>query len=504
MAGKRSGVRVTGANNRVVTNTFSNQPVGTDPLANPMVEFGATGLRQFSGYVREEWLPELIGWRGMRIYQEMRDNDPLVGAIFYASQNLLQGVDFHVDPATAAPEDAAAADFVNSCFTDLEQSWPELMSQFLTMMQFGWQVSEIVYKMRRGESSDPRFNSRYDDGLFGWRKFAGRAQQTLLHWVFDESGDAVGLVQLLPTGGPLLNVPLAKCLHFRTVLNKANPEGRSLLRNTYKPWYFKTKIEELEAIGIERELAGLPIAWVPPRLLQRDASPADRAQLEEFKKMVRDTVRNEQAGFVLPLVYDKDGHKLYDFTLLSTAGRRQIDTSTTIERYDQRILATFLADFITLGTGGSSGRGSFAQSKNKTDMFSDAITALLDIITNEFNRKGIPDLLNLNKMQGSCILKHGEISGSDIAALGTFLQQTVSVGVITPDPNLEAKVREEAGLPTQPGTPGNTLIDGGEAQAAGDTTGAVSASNAPDNAQGEGINAPAAGGLYKRRTRKLS
>ena len=33
-------------------------------LAPGFTEFGANGLRQYSGYVREEWLPQLIGRKG--------------------------------------------------------------------------------------------------------------------------------------------------------------------------------------------------------------------------------------------------------------------------------------------------------------------------------------------------------------------------------------------------------------------------------------------------------
>lgn len=479
--------------------------VSTDPLSQPFVEMGASGLRQFGGYVREEWLVQLTGWRGYKIYREMRDNDPLIGAMFYAVEMLLRGVDFHVDPAGPLPEDAAAADFVNSCFTDIEQSWPELISQFLTMLVFGWQVSEIVYKMRRGKSSDPKLNSRYTDGMIGWRKFAGRAQETALHWIFDESGDAVGLVQLIPTGSPLLNVPLAKCMHFRTVLNKNNPEGRSFLRNCYKPWFFKEKLSEIEAIGVERDLAGLPVAWVPPRLLMRNASDDDKAQLEAIKKMVRDTVRNEQEGFVFPLAYDpKNNQKMYDFTLMSTGGRRAFATNEIIERYEQRMLAAWLADFITLGTGGSAGRGSFAQSKNKTDMFSLSCVSLLDIVTSEFNRKSIPDLLDINAMPGRCMLKHGDISRRDLDQFGTFLMNVVSTGVVTPDPGLEAKVREEGGLPPLPGNPGNVLNEGGEASADGDTTGSAAASEGPRGGEGQGDAGTASGGdvTNKRRRRK--
>ena len=52
-----------------------------DSKFNHMQELGSTGLTRFGGLVYEEWLAELQGVKGIRVYREMRDNDPVVGAI---------------------------------------------------------------------------------------------------------------------------------------------------------------------------------------------------------------------------------------------------------------------------------------------------------------------------------------------------------------------------------------------------------------------------------------
>jgi hypothetical protein len=38
----------------------------------------------------------------------------------------------------------------------------------------------------------------------------------------------------------------------------------------------KTRIENIEGIGIERDLAGLPVAWVPPDYMAPEARPRRR------------------------------------------------------------------------------------------------------------------------------------------------------------------------------------------------------------------------------------
>lgn len=429
---------------------------GGPPLDNGgyslIQEAGASGLKQYSGYVREEWLATLIGRKGMLVYREMRDNDPIIGAIFFAIEMLIRGVAFHVEGGDSSPRNQAAADFVESCLTDMEQSWASFLAEIMPFLLYGWDVHEIVYKVRQGYNpKDLSKNSKYDDGMIGWRKFAGRAQETLLHWVFDDAGDASAMVQLLPTGGPLLTVPLSRCLHFRTTSYKSNPEGRSIIRNAYTSYYFKKRIQEIEAIGVERDLTGLPVMYVPARWTLQTAQAADKQAFEIAKKVVRDVRRNQQEGVVLPMIFG-DAATNYQqelkLELLATGGRRQFATTEIIQRYNENIAGCVLADFITLGGSGTGGKGSYAMSTNKTDIFSLAMTAILDLIVGEINRKAIPDLLRLNNMADCEVtLQHGDISRRDLDQLGNYLTSIASAGILTPDATLEAHVREEGGLP---------------------------------------------------------
>jgi hypothetical protein len=57
-------------------------------------ELGSTGLKRsgMRGSVYEEFLPQLSGERWRKVYREMADNDPVVGAIRYAIEMLLRNV----------------------------------------------------------------------------------------------------------------------------------------------------------------------------------------------------------------------------------------------------------------------------------------------------------------------------------------------------------------------------------------------------------------------------
>lgn len=443
-----------------------------------LTEIGSTGLRRTSGFVIEEILPSLHGSRGARVYREMSENDPVVGSILFAIEKVILRLEWRIDPGSDDPEDVAAAEFVESCLTDMSDSWDATLQSILSMLTFGYSFHEIVYKRRLGPNQkDPAKKSRYADGRIGWRKFPIRAQETLWAWQFDQDGGIQGFIQMDPyagqsstvnlsgTGGmpsmlPLSDdpnnrqpgpkgrvlIPVEKGLLFRTTTVKNNPEGRSLLRNAYRPWFFKRRIEEIEAVGIERDLAGLPVAFVPPEYLSANASVDQQAVLSAVQQIVTNVKRNEQEGVIFPAVYDDQGHKLFDFTLMSTGGSRQFDTDKVISRYDQRIAMSVLSDFILLG---HERVGSFALGSSKIDLWSMAVDAIAKSIVEVFNTHAIPRLLALNGLSPSEMpfLAYGEVAHVDLAEVSDFVQKLTAAGAIMPDERLEEYLRQVAGLP---------------------------------------------------------
>lgn len=235
---------------------------------------------------------------------------------------------------------------------------------------------------------------------------------------------------------------------FRTESVKDNPEGRSILRNAYRSWYFKRRIQEIEAIGIERDLAGLPVIHAPENLEIWDSQDPDMVKINgALITMVKNLRRNESEGLVLPHGYEAE--------LLSTGGTRQFDTNAIINRYDTKIAQTVLADFIMLGHEKT---GSFALSSDKTELFSVALGAFLDIICETFNNQGIPSLIDINGSHFDGIedyptLAHGDVDKRDITKLSTFLKDMVGTGILIPDEELEDYVREAANLPERTEVP---------------------------------------------------
>ena len=413
-----------------------------------MNELGATGLRRFSGFIYDEFLPELIGWKGTAIYKEMSHNEPTISAVLFAIKMLIRRTKWTMDSASDSTGDKECAEFIETCMDDMSMTWADVINEVLTMLEYGYSVHEIVYKRRCGDVDATSMRSKYSDGRIGWRKLSIRSQDTIYRWHFDDNGGIQGVEQLAPPHYRHTVIPVEKFLLFRTTVEKNNPEGLSILRGAYRPWFMKRTIENIEGIGIERDLAGLPMAFVPPELLSVNASDSQRALLGAIKNMTVNVRRNEQEGMVFPLAYDDEGHQLYDFKLLSSGGSRQFDTNAVINRYDHRIAMTMLADFMLMG---QEKVGSFALATSKTSLFTTAIGAFLDMICEVFNRYGIPRLVMLNDFDISDYprLNHGDIGSVDLAELGTYITQLTAAGMpLFPNPELEKHFLDIAGIPS--------------------------------------------------------
>ena len=397
----------------------------------------------------EEFLPELRGVKGVQAYTEMADNDATIGAILYAIEMLMRQCEFHVEPGGDSAKDKEAAEFVESCMNDMERTWADTISEIRSFMTYGWSYHEIVYKRRVGKTSSPITNSKYDDGLIGWRKLPIRAQDTLYGWEYKEdTDDLIGMTQQPPPTYHKYTIPIDKALHFRTRSRKDNPEGRSILRTASRAYYFKKRLEEIEGYGMERDLAGFPVLYAPAGMDVWDDEDPDMVQaLARAEYIVSSIRRDAREGLVLPGGFEQGtGWKL---ELLASSSKRNFDTNAIIDRYDKRIATSVLADFVMLG---QQQVGSFALADSKTQIFALAVGTYLDVICEVFNNQGIPRLIDINGDHFKGItdyprMVHGDIEDKDLAQFASFLKEMIGAGVIVPDEALEEEVRRVGGLP---------------------------------------------------------
>ena len=79
---------------------------------NDFREIGSSGLVQYGGEVKDDFLRALQGRQAYANYRQMADNDPVIGASLHAIEMMIRGVDWTVEPVET--EDQKAVDVLSS------------------------------------------------------------------------------------------------------------------------------------------------------------------------------------------------------------------------------------------------------------------------------------------------------------------------------------------------------------------------------------------------------
>ncbi len=418
---------------------------------------GSSGLKHHSGIIDEEFLHRLRGRNGIKLYNEMRNNSSIIAAALNVISLLIRQVEWRIEPANESDPAKAEAEDTESALEDMSHTFEDFISEALSFLWAGYSPFEIVYKLRKGpDQEDPRLRSKFNDGKWGWRKIEIRAQETIYQWVFDHEGGLDGFIQqnIYATGstgmqGPVF-IPIEKALLFRTETFKGNPEGKSFLRPAVIPYWYTKRIQEFEAIGAERNLAGMPMMEVPPELLLEDASPGDKALRIELEQFITQIRMDERWGGLVPSSTKPDGSPSgYKFQLVQNSGRRTVDTDLVIRRYESRMLMMFMAQFLLMGMDSV---GSFSLSSNMTSMFGVAIGTVMDQIASVINRFLIPRRQRLNNVDPRLdpFMTHGDLEGPQLDKVGAYINQLAASGMITSSKPLERKLLEIGNLPQPP------------------------------------------------------
>jgi hypothetical protein len=344
-------------------------------------------------------------------------------------------------PFDDTPQDLEAAQFLGECRDDMSHTWPDHMAAAVTMLTYGFSFFELVYRQRT-----PAGKSRYSDGRVGWRRFGYRPQDSLARWEKDTDGGISAFVQQI--GGQTVTIPIEKGLLYQTKPGMGDPESKSILRTAYRSWWAKKRAEEIMLVGLERNLAGLPVLRIPAASIISNDALYQRAKL-----MAQRLRQDEQMGVVWPSDRWEDGSEMYGIDTLKTPGAPGLDPIEVVRMYSADIAASVLADFLSLGRDAT---GSRALADPKQELFQQALTAWADSIEECLNRFAIPRLFALNdfRIERLPTLKHGPIEKVDLAELGQFVLQTAQAGhdwgFMTEGDTISGQVRQLAGFDPAP------------------------------------------------------
>ena len=429
------------------------------PLSDPKakVELGQGGTNTRDGQIQaDEFIRELKGKRAIKTYREMRSNDPTIGAVMYAVEQVLRDNKYKIKPANDSEEAKAAVVFLEEVLDDMEHSLDDHIQEALSMLTYGFASFEVVYKRRAGSNpTNKKKHSKFNDGRMGVRKLASRAQWTISSFDVDrKTGEFLGIkqdVSFTPSGPS--TIPANKLVHYKTTNINEDPSGKSILRNSYVPYTYLKRLQNIEVVAIERELHGVPVGRIPAEYLSPDATDSQKALRQQFETILRDVKMNEQGYALLPSDVYRDGDgkptniRLMDIDLITSNGSRNIQIDPVIKRYQHDIARALLAELLMLGGGAN---GSYALSQSKTDLFLRSLESYMDVIFETLNRQLIQPLWELNGFDLTTMpkLKAGDIAPYDLRELGSFIRNLNGADLpIREHPETIERLMEMAELP---------------------------------------------------------
>lgn len=418
------------------------------------------------------FLPDLAGRDMLRDMYIMADTDETVGAMLYGITTTMRQITWDYVPqidGVDAPEDPEAkkwAALATQMIKDMDRPFDDHVEDMLSMIWAGFAPVEMVFKVRDG------LNSRFDDNYYGISALNLIDQTSVWDIIYDKQ-KPVAFKQMALAGFSLSGnsgvtgdgtIPLSKVLLYRTTTQYNNPRGRPLLKNAWRVWRLKKKIQDSEALGIERELCGLPIFEMPEEMIlaqfETDASgqlteDAKRAaaMVQAAKSATQDMRLNRSGGLVMPSdTYMEDGPggaavKKYNFRIQTTGGQRTIDSRTVARDYDHAIARVAMMQFLTLGQRSG---GSYGLSEDQSSMAVSSIMALADKVTAEWNIKAIPLTWVVNAFPDKYRprLKHSDVNKNSITQLGQFLAGVgKAANLWGPDPKMRRGIALAANLP---------------------------------------------------------
>jgi hypothetical protein len=411
-------------------------------------EVGFSGLTTMSGRILEEQnrvfrFPEFL-----KTVTEMK-TDPTIAASLGIYRMMITGVQWHVAPPDNATEtDKQRAAFVESCMSDMEGSWPQFMAEVVTYLEYGFSIQEKVFRRRL-----TRNGSKYNDGLVGLRKIATRPQDTIRHWNFSEDGrellsvgqsiknmeNSARFMNLADPNG-LITIDRAKFMLFSADSVKGNPEGKSILKSVYLPYKQLTLLKDQLMLGVSKDIASVPVIYIPPKFMANDASDSERAVYQAYLNAAQAIADGKQRSLVMPLVLDEGGNKQFEFTLMEAKGHNKFDIPSIITGLQNDILTALSTKVLT------------AEQEEASVLCKMAIEHRLNEIRDVLNNDLVAQIFALNGWNQDRLptFEFGDVNEVDSEAWSKALQRAASVGLVEIDRPILNKTREVLGVEPLP------------------------------------------------------
>lgn len=439
---------------------------GTSYIAQGQIA-PAPGVYGESGSSRGGLYRDVVPALGSRaqayaIYDEMANGDAAVDVSLRAAKMPIMGATYFVEPFDESPEASDIAEFVQfNLINGTNAPFLIILEDILRMFEFGFSVVEKVYEEREWAPRRTGANRRKYTML---RKLAARPTPTIKEIVYDDNGGPSEIVQnaVQADGKPKeVTIPIEKAIIFSHNRKGGNLEGKSLLRTSYRPWYFKSNLYNIDGIQKERHGMGFPKVMTPPG--------AKDAEITAAQELVRNIRTNEFGGVVL-----KPG---WDLSFAELPGQ-PVDVMRSVEHHNGTIMLNTMTQFLLMGLEGTGGGRATAGSHQ--DMFTKSLRYVANMICDYINLYCVPYLVGYNfttdKFPKLRVRNIGETK--DLQQWASAMANLKAQGLFNYSPDTEVWIREVIDAPLQPGTPEQTDSQRGDVTSQNDGNSGADPANA--------------------------
>ena len=432
--------------------------------AKPRDTVGAPGTAIYGGYILDNETNAILGNREerYRAYSGALANSSIVAAGTRLFLSMISKSQWTFTPSEA-DRDGTFAELAETALTsDPSTPWHRIVRRAAMFRFYGFSVQEWTAKRR-------------DNGAITFADIAPRAQRTISRWDVDTDGTVRGIVQESPQDFKQIYIPRSKCLYLVDDSLNDSPEGLGIFRHLVELTKRLDRYEQLEGIGFETDLRGIPIGRGPFSELNEMVTTGKitNAQRLGFEAPLRAFIENHIKSEKLGLLLDSKTYESQDESsspssqlqwtveLLKGGSTSFAENAAAIERINKEMARVLNVEQLMLGSGEA---GSFALSKDKTNSFLSMVDSVLMEIAESVESDLIGTLWELNgwPKEMKPDVQAGTVQQAGVEQITAALRDLATAGVLVgvDDPVVD-DIRDILGVSRAPDESMDRDIDAG-------------------------------------------
>lgn len=425
-----------------IRNLFSNYgnmaPNPDAASTKPPVDeapIGASGRVHFNGFIQiDEYKTEWVGTKGLELADRMWRSDADIKRDTLATWSPITSATWTVEPYggdEATDQDRRAAELCQHAL--FEYMSPNIMIHLAEvgpiLIRSGFVDFEQIWKSTTYKGKKVILPKKLDL----------RLPRTIWKWYQDDDGELTGIVQFLPNAANVY-IPATELIHYRLQAEGDNWVGTSMYRHAWKHYYYKEKLELIDAIGQERKAVGVPVVYPP--------TGASDETKQELETVLANLHVNEVGYVMMPgpkARTDVDESVGWEMEIKTFDSSSSNGIRESIDQQTLKVAGAFIADFLELGHHQVGAR---ATADVQEDPFMTAVKALAELIVQPLNALCARiATLNVPGIEGTPKLTMSLHDEASLSELSTYAQQLFMAELLTADGPLEDYFRNRAGFP---------------------------------------------------------